>query len=51
LELCSSPSSTCLAGAAARYGHPDMAAVHDKHVSTLELESRGAGGDCIEECV
>ncbi|CAD6269109.1 unnamed protein product [Miscanthus lutarioriparius] len=41
----------CYTVAAARYGHLDLAAVHDKHVSALELDSRGGGGHCVEECL
>ncbi|VAH52036.1 unnamed protein product [Triticum turgidum subsp. durum] len=39
----------CYAVAAAMYGHPDLAAMHEEHVDALEC--RGGGGACAEECV
>jgi len=38
----------CYAVAAARHGHPDMAAMHDQHVAALECRG-GAGGARAEE--
>lgn len=38
----------CYAVAAARYGHPDLAAMHEEHVAALEC--RGAVGARAEEC-
>ena len=40
----------CYAVAAARHGHPDMAAMHDQHVAALECHA-GAGTDAAEDCV
>ncbi|WVZ87982.1 hypothetical protein U9M48_034551 [Paspalum notatum var. saurae] len=39
----------CYAVAAAKYGHPDLAAVHEEHVAALEC--RGGVGASTEECV
>ncbi|XP_066340271.1 uncharacterized protein [Miscanthus floridulus] len=39
----------CYAVAAARYGHPELAAMHEKHVAAMECLG-GAGGDRQEEC-
>jgi hypothetical protein len=39
----------CYAVAAARYGHPDLAAMHDEHVAALEWRGP-VGGARAEEC-
>ena len=40
----------CYAVAAARHGHPDLAAVHGEHVAALEWRA-GASTDAAEDCV
>jgi hypothetical protein len=39
----------CYAVAAARYGHPEQAAMHEKHVAAMECHG-DAGGDRQDEC-
>ena len=39
----------CYAVAAARHGHPDLAAMHDMHVAALEGRGGGAGARAEEE--
>ena len=39
----------CYAVAAARYGHPELAAMHDRHVAAMECLG-GDGGERQEEC-
>lgn len=42
----------CYAVAAARYGHPELTAVHDAHVAAMDMECRlaGAGAGGQDEC-
>ncbi|PAN25503.1 hypothetical protein PAHAL_4G307000 [Panicum hallii] len=40
----------CYAVAAARHGHPDLAAMHDEHVAALECRGGGGGARAQEEC-